>query len=86
MTNYDLIDYMGKFNLPIIISTGMWTDQEILNATKYFKDNNYDYSLLLSNTTYPCPFEDININYLEKLKKYSKIVGYSGHERGIFIK
>ena len=35
MTNYDLIDYMGKFNLPIIISTGMWTDQEILNATKW---------------------------------------------------
>lgn len=85
MTNYDLIDYMGKHNLPIIISTGMWTDEEINNCTQYFKMNNYEYYLLLSNSTYPCPFEDININYISTLKKYSKIVGYSGHERGIFI-
>jgi len=85
MTNYELIDYMKTKNLPILISTGMWTDKEIEDSTKYFKENNIDYILLLSNSTYPCPFEDININYLEKLKKYSPIVGYSGHERGTFI-
>lgn len=85
MTNYDLIDYMGSKNLPIIISTGMWTDEEINNATKYFKEKNYKYYLLLSNSTYPCPYDDININYISTLKKYSDIVGYSGHERGIFI-
>lgn len=85
MTNYDLIDYMGKKNLPLLISTGMWTDKEIKDSIKYFKEKNIDYTLLLANSTYPCPYEDININYITTLKKYSNIVGYSGHERGNFI-
>ena len=85
MTNYRLLDYISTKNMPILISTGMWTDKEISDTTKYFKSKNMNYSLLLSNSTYPCPYEDININYLETLKKYSNVVGYSGHERGNFI-
>jgi N-acetylneuraminate synthase len=38
-----------------------------------------------SNSTYPCPPEDLNLRYITWLKnKYSdKDIGYSGHESGI---
>ena len=85
MTNYKLLDYISTKNLPVLISTGMWSDAEIVNSLKYFKEKNIDYTLLLSNSTYPCPYEDINIEYINTLKKYSNVVGYSGHEKGIFV-
>ncbi len=85
MNNYKLLDYISTKNLPVLISTGMWSDKEIKESTNYFIKKKIDYTLLLANSTYPCPYEDLNIQYINKLKKYSKIVGYSGHERGTFI-
>ena len=85
MNNYKLIDYITTKNLPVLISTGMWSDDEIKESIQYFKSKKIDYTLLLANSTYPCPYEDLNINYINTLKKYSNIVGYSGHERGNFI-
>ena len=69
MNNYKLLNYISKKNLPVLISTGMWNDEEILNSISYFKEKNMNYVLLLSNSTYPCPYEDINIEW--KLKKAS---------------
>ena len=85
MNNYKLIDYIATKNLPVLISTGMWSDDEIKESIQYFKLKNINYTLLLANSTYPCPYEDLNINYINTLKKYSNVVGYSGHERGNFI-
>lgn len=85
MLNFRLIDHMVSKGLPILISTGMWTDTEIKKATKYLDAKEAQYSLLLSNSTYPCPYEDISLSYLKTLREYSPVVGYSGHERGIFI-
>jgi len=85
MTNYKLLDYISSKELPVLISTGMWSDDEIVESLKYFKEKNINYTLLLSNSTYPCPYEDINIEYINTLKKYSDVVGYSGHEKGTFI-
>ena len=39
----------------------------------------------MAQSTYPASYEGLNLGYLNHLKKYSKIVVYSGHERGIFI-
>ena len=41
--------------------------------------------IMHSNSTYPCPVEDLNMRYITWLKhKYSnKDIGYSGHESGI---
>ena len=45
-----------------------------------------DYIFLQCNSTYPTPFKDVNLNYLKDLERISRRqVGYSGHERGIFI-
>lgn len=85
MLNFRLLDKMISKNLPILISTGMWSDEDIQRACSYLDAKGARYCLLLSNSTYPCPYEDICLSYLGKLKEYSSVIGYSGHERGTFI-
>jgi N-acetylneuraminate synthase len=85
MTNIPLLQECKKHNLPMLISTGMWSDEDIKKCTDIFKKENFDYCLLLSQSTYPASYETLNLKYLETLAKYSDIIGYSGHERGTFI-
>jgi len=86
LTNHELLVHLIKKNKPLIISTGMSTEKEIMDTIELLKFHNANYVLLHCNSTYPCPYEDINLNYLHRLKKLSgNVVGYSGHERGISI-
>ena len=85
MVNYDLIFECSTYSLPMIISTGMWTEKEIQDAANKFDSIDIEYFLLLANSTYPTPYESINLNFLHKLKEIHSLIGYSGHERGTFI-
>lgn len=84
-TNIDLIEYLIEKNKPIILSTGMSSESEIKTTIKFLNSFNADYALLHCNSTYPAPFKDINLRYLENLKLNHVPVGYSGHERGIAV-
>ena len=85
MTNFELIDKCNSYGLPLIISTGMWEHKDIKRCVSYYKQNNINFSLLLANSTYPTPYEEIPLKFIHKLKKLTKTVGYSGHEHGTFI-
>ena len=85
MVNLSLIEKCNSYQKPIIISTGMWSESDIEKCVNFYKKKNINYSLLLANSTYPSPYEDIGLMFIKKLKKLSPIVGYSGHERGTFI-
>ena len=85
MTNLPLLEYVSKQKIPIIISTGMWTDKQIRNTAQFIKKLTTKYALLHCQSTYPAPFESINLSYLNILKNLAPIVGYSGHERGISV-
>lgn len=65
----------------LIISTGMSTEEEIEACVATCNPD----VILHTNSTYPCPVEDLNLNYLTWLKqKYpEKEIGYSGHEYGL---
>ena len=66
----------------VIISTGMSSEDEIENAVKYAKPN----VIMHTNSTYPCPVENLNLRYIEFLKKKygdNSEIGYSGHEYGL---
>ena len=69
-----------EFDL-VIMSTGMSTEEEIETAV----DSANPDVIMHTNSTYPCPPEDLNLRYIEHLKeKYSdKEIGYSGHEYGL---
>jgi len=85
MTNFDLLEYLVTKKKPIILSTGMSSDDEIDQTVEFLFRHNADFALLHCNSTYPAPFKDINLRYMKKLSKYNVPVGYSGHERGIAI-
>lgn len=85
MVNLSLIEKCASYNLPLLISTGMWDEADIRQCVDFYKSKNIEYSLLLANSTYPSPYEAIGLKFIDTLKSLSAIVGYSGHERGTFI-
>lgn len=85
MTNIPLLKKCNNYGLPLLISTGMWKDEDIVKCSEIYKIDKLKYAFLLAQSTYPASYETLNLKYLEKLKELTPIVGYSGHERGTFI-
>lgn len=86
LNNHDLLIAIAKTGKPLLCSTGMSTEQEITEATALLKRLGAMYVLLHCNSTYPAPFKDVNLAYLDRLKEIAECpVGYSGHERGINV-
>jgi len=85
-TNHELLEALCATGKPLICSTGMSKESEILESVAVLNKYNASYVTLHCNSTYPAPFKDINLAYLSRLKKITgNIVGYSGHERGISV-
>ena len=85
LTNIPLLERLVDTGKPLILSTGMSVELEIKATVDYLGNMNSRFALLHCNSTYPAPFHDINLRWLESLKKIHPIVGYSGHERGINV-
>jgi sialic acid synthase SpsE/sugar phosphate isomerase/epimerase/CBS domain-containing protein len=85
-TNHDLMSAVARTGKPMICSTGMATEAEIHDGIRHLKVIGASYVLLHCNSTYPTPFKDVNLSYITHLQKLSGgFVGYSGHERDIFV-
>lgn len=84
ITNYPLLVTAGKTMLPIILSTGMSTIDEVSDAIKILMDNGTKNIVVLQcNTEYPTPYQDANINSMIFMKdKLNQQVGYSDHTLG----
>jgi sialic acid synthase SpsE/sugar phosphate isomerase/epimerase len=86
LTNHDLLKILARTGKPLICSTGMSTESEIKESIALLQEMGAMYILLHCNSTYPAPFKDINLNYLDKLADIGSCpVGYSGHERGYHV-
>lgn len=82
-TNHDLLTAIAEKGKIMICSTGMCTEQEVKAGVDLLKYLGAQFILLHCNSTYPTPFKDINLHYIDRLKEMSPFpVGYSGHERG----
>ena len=64
-----------------MISTGMSTEEEIKRAVSL---GNPDL-IFHTNSTYPSPTEELNLEYINWLKTHypDRSIGYSGHEYGL---
>jgi N-acetylneuraminate synthase len=85
MTNIPLLDHLIEKRKPLIMSTGMSHMDELEFSVNYLKEREAEFILLHCNSTYPAAFEDINLRFMDRLRKYGVPVGYSGHERGIAV-
>lgn len=85
LTNHELLKVIAKTGRPLICSTGMSVEKEILETVALLKSEGAQYALLHCNSTYPAPLKDINLAYLETLRRIGGCpVGYSSHDRGIY--
>lgn len=82
LTNSELLKKATLTGLPIILSTGMSTLEEVDNAVNVLeKYGEGRYVLMHTNSAYPAKLEELNLRAIEKLhERYDCIVGYSGHE------
>jgi sialic acid synthase SpsE/endonuclease IV len=85
LTNLPLIKALIDTKKPLILSTGMSTESEVKKTTMFLLKNLADFVLLHCNSTYPAPLHDINLKWINELKKIHAYIGYSGHERGINV-
>ena len=86
LTNHDLLRALAKTGKPLICSTGMSTESEITETVSFLQRLGAMYALLHCNSTYPAPFKDVNLAYIDRLKELGDCpVGYSGHERDINV-
>lgn len=86
VTNHGLLSALASYHLPLLVSTGMSTEGEIAEAIEIIHGFGTPLALLQCQSTYPAPFKDINLRYMDRLATLGDCpVGYSGHERGWHI-
>jgi len=85
MTNLPLLEHLVKKGKPLIISTGMSHMHEVEVTVEFLKEQQAEFALLHCNSTYPAAFEDVNLRFMDRLRRFGVPVGYSGHERGIAV-
>jgi N-acetylneuraminate synthase len=83
LTDLELLTKMRETGRPLIISTGMSTFEEIVDAVDVVGIKN----LLIAHatSTYPCTLDELNLRFINTLQKMFPTVpiGYSGHETGL---
>lgn len=86
LTNHELLRDAASRGLPLIMSTGMSREDEIKESADLVRSMGAQFALLHCQSTYPAPFKDVNLAYMDRLAEIGDcVVGYSGHERGIHV-
>ncbi|WP_165491543.1 N-acetylneuraminate synthase family protein [Stutzerimonas kirkiae] len=85
LCNPYLIAKAAGLGKPMILSTGMSHEHEIVRTINQLHGLGVPFALLHCNSAYPAPESDIQLGYLARLRQLHPLVGYSGHERGIAI-
>ncbi len=89
ITNLPYLEKVAKLNLPIVMSTGMATLEEVKDAFGVLTKNGVDknnITILHCNTEYPTPMKDVNLNAMLTIGKALDVkIGYSDHTLGIEV-
>lgn len=86
LTNFPLIDTVAATGKPLLVSTGMSTEDEIRRTLSRLDAHGVDYALFHCVSTYPADAEEINLRFMDQLREWSsRPVGYSGHDMGTAI-
>ncbi len=96
LTNAPFISAMAAHGLPMIVSTGMATLDEVADTVSWIQAAQRgpsadqalaDFVTLLHCTSnYPCPIDDVNLLAMATLAHHFGLpVGYSDHTQGIFV-
>jgi len=82
LNNLQFLEYIGKTGAPIVLSTGMGSEEEIVRAVNTIRNTgNENICILHCVSIYPAPDELVNLNYISRLKSLfpEQAIGYSDH-------
>jgi len=81
LTNLVLLKEAAQSDITLIVSTGMSTWDEIDDSMRLITKYGAKPVLMHTNSSYPTPPSELNLNLIPVLKKrYDCVIGYSGHE------
>lgn len=84
LLDFVLLDYLTKTGKPILLSTGMSTEEEIDKAVEFLKKRNAHFTLLHCVSKYPTPLKEQFIETMLMYKrKYQVPIGFSSHSLDI---
>lgn len=84
VTDFEVLDYVNSTGKPVILSTGMSTEDEIRKAVKRLSGS--PLALMQATSSYPMQPSEANLSYMQKLRLiHNGPVGYSGHEPGLQV-
>lgn len=84
ITNIPYLEYIAKTNVPVIISSGMSSWEELDMCVGIFQKNHCNYSIMQCTSEYPCLPQNVGLNILDELKeRYEDApIGLSDHSEG----
>lgn len=84
INNTPYLRYIGSKRMPVILSTGMSTIADVDLSIRALKEGGCNnITLLHCTTSYPCPYENVNLKAMETLDNcFGYPVGYSDHTMG----
>ena len=87
ITDIPLIEYMASKGKPMIISTGIATQEDIREAISACgRSGNNQIVLLKCVSEYPTPLEDVNLRTIPDMRgRFGVLVGLSDHTMGISV-
>jgi N-acetylneuraminate synthase len=84
LTHDELLIATAKTGIPVIVSTGMSTLEEVDHAYDLLKQHASDFAIMHSNSSYPAKLSELNLRVIPVFKERYKVpIGYSGHEFGL---
>lgn len=87
ITDIPLIEYVASKGKPVIISTGIATEEDIqLALDACYRMGNRDVALLKCTSSYPAPIEEANMKMIQDFsEKFGVISGLSDHTMGSVV-
>jgi len=84
ITDIPLIEYIASKGKPVVISTGIATEQDIIDAIEAcHRMGNEQVTLLKCTSAYPAPVEDANLRTMVDMKaRFNVPTGLSDHTMG----
>ncbi|MEO9873141.1 N-acetylneuraminate synthase [Ekhidna sp.] len=77
---YPFLKYLASFGKPLILSTGMCTEEEVIQTMEFLRGVDSEIILLQCTTNYPSLIEDSNINAMVSMGRNLNVtIGYSDH-------
>lgn len=91
LTAFPMLRELTKYQKPILISTGLATEKEVIEAVEFLRNQNDFYrkedsiAILQCTSMYPIKNSDANLNVMHTFKKkLNCAVGYSDHTEGSY--